>query len=151
MTTPFKKIGEVLVSMGYITPQTLDRAVEISQKAGKMIGQVLVENHFVTWNDIADALAAQYNLPRIQEIPANIPFDTVNSIPKNLIDNYRLIPYRKDGNTIWIATDNVLNYTQVIREIRFLTSLNAKIAVISTDTFETAYQYLFGSQVDTTG
>jgi type IV pilus assembly protein PilB len=151
LTTPFKKIGEVLVSMGYITPQTLDRAVEISQKAGKMIGQVLVENHFVTWNDIADALAAQYNLPRIQEIPANIPFDTVNSIPKNLIDNYRLIPYRKDGNTIWIATDNVLNYTQVIREIRFLTSLNAKIAVISTDTFETAYQYLFGSQVDTTG
>jgi type IV pilus assembly protein PilB len=151
LTTPFKKIGEVLVSMGYITPQTLDRAVEISQKAGKMIGQVLVENHFVTWNDIADALAAQYNLPRIQEIPANIPFDTVNSIPKNLIDNYRIIPYRKDGNTIWIATDNVLNYTQVIREIRFLTSLNAKIAVISTDTFETAYQYLFGSQVDTTG
>ncbi len=151
MATPFKRIGEILVAMGYITPQTLERTVEISQKTGKMIGQVLVENRFLTWNDIADALAAQYNLPRIQELQSNIPSDVINAIPKNLVDNYRLIPYKKEGNNIWIATDNVINYTQVIREIRFLTSMNAKIAIISTDVFETVYQYLFGSQVDTTG
>ncbi|MGC9139063.1 GspE/PulE family protein [Athalassotoga sp.] len=135
--------------MGYITQQTLDKALEISQKSGKMFGEVLVENHFVTWNDIADALAAQYNLPRIQDLPSNIPADVINLIPKNLIDTYRIIPYRKDGNNLWLATDNVLNYTQIVREIRFLTNLYPKIAVISKDIYDTVYQYIFGSQVDT--
>ncbi|HEU24356.1 MAG: general secretion pathway protein GspE [Mesoaciditoga sp.] len=149
MATPYKKIGEILVSMGYITQQTLDKALEISQKSGKMFGEVLVENHFVTWNDIADALAAQYNLPRIQDLPSNIPADVINLIPKNLIDTYRIIPYRKDGNNLWLATDNVLNYTQIVREVRFLTNLYPKIAVISKDIYDTVYQYIFGSQVDT--
>ncbi len=149
MATPYKKIGEILVSMGYITQQTLDKALEISQKSGKMLGEVLVENHFVTWNDIADALAAQYNLPRIQDLPSNIPAEVVSLIPKNLIDTYRIIPYRKDGNNLWLATDNVLNYTQIIREVRFLTNLYPKIAVASKDIYDTAYQYIFGSQVDT--
>ncbi|MGC8611986.1 MAG: GspE/PulE family protein [Athalassotoga sp.] len=135
--------------MGYITQQTLDKALEISQKSGKMFGEVLVENHFVTWNDIADALAAQYNLPRIQDLPSNIPADVINLIPKNLIDTYRIIPYRKDGNNLWLATDNVLNYTQIVREVRFLTNLYPKIAVISKDIYDTVYQYIFGSQVDT--
>ncbi|BBJ28097.1 type II secretion system protein E [Athalassotoga saccharophila] len=149
MATPYKKIGEILVSMGYITQQTLDKALDISQKSGKMLGEVLVENHFVTWNDIADALAAQYNLPRIQDLPSNIPADIINLIPKNLIDTYRIIPYRKDGNNLWLATDNVLNYTQIVREIRFLTNLYPKIAVVSKDVYDTVYQYIFGSQVDT--
>ncbi|WP_408626224.1 GspE/PulE family protein [Athalassotoga saccharophila] len=135
--------------MGYITQQTLDKALDISQKSGKMLGEVLVENHFVTWNDIADALAAQYNLPRIQDLPSNIPADIINLIPKNLIDTYRIIPYRKDGNNLWLATDNVLNYTQIVREIRFLTNLYPKIAVVSKDVYDTVYQYIFGSQVDT--
>lgn len=149
MATPYKKIGEILVSMGYITQQTLEKALEISQKSGKLIGEVLVDNHFVTWNDIADALAAQYNLPRIQDLPPNIPTEIVNLIPKNLIDSYRIIPYRRDGNNLWIATDNAINYTQIIREIRFLTNLYPKIAIISKDVYDTVYQYIFGSQVDT--
>lgn len=149
LATPYKKIGEMLVQMGYITQQVLDKAIESSQKSEKMLGELLVEKGFVTWNDIADALSAQYNLPRIQELPTNIPADVITVIPKNFVDSYRIIPYRRDGNNLWVVTDSVINYTQVIHEIRFLTGFNPKIAVISKDAYDTAYQYIFGSQVDT--
>ncbi|MGC9218378.1 MAG: GspE/PulE family protein [Athalassotoga sp.] len=149
LATPYKKIGEILVSMGYITQQSLDNALEISKTKQKLLGEILVEEHLVTWSDIADALAAQYNLPRIQELPSNIPAEVINVIPKNLIDSYRIVPYKKESNNLWIATDSVNNYTQVAREIRFLTGLNPKIAIISKDVYETVYQYVFGSQIDT--
>ncbi len=149
LATPFKRIGEILVAMGYITPPILERALETSKEVQKPIGQILVENHLVSWSDIADALAAQYELPRLQEFPKNIPFEVISSIPRNLIETYRLIPYRKEENTLWIATDNAINYTQVVREIRFITSFNVKIAIVPTDLFDAFYQNLFGSQIDT--
>ncbi len=145
----YKRIGEILVSKGYITPEILERALEISKRSGKPIGRVLVENNFVTWDDIAEALATQYGLPKLNELPSNIPYEVVNSIPKNLTSAYRLIPYKKEGNTLYVATDNVINYTQVVREIRFITGLNAKVAIVPTDLFDVVYQNIYGSQIDT--
>ncbi len=147
----FRRIGEILVSKGYITPGILGRALEISKSNGKPLGRVLVENQFLTWNDIADALSTQYGLPRIDEIPPNIPFEVINSIPKNLTSTYRLIPYKKSGNVLYVATDNAINYTQVVREIRFIAAMNVKVAIVPTDLFDTVYQSIYGSQIDTAG
>ena len=145
----FKRIGEILLSKGYITPEILERALEVSKASSKPLGRVLVENHFVSWEDIADALSTQYNLPKLEEIPANIPFEVINSIPKNLASTYRLIPYKKEPNTLYVVTDNAINYTQVVREIHFVTSMNVKVSIVSTDLFDTVYQSIYGSQIDT--
>ncbi len=145
----FKRIGEILLSKGYITPEILERALEVSKASSKPLGRVLVENHFVSWEDIADALSTQYNLPKLEEIPANIPFEVINSIPKNLASTYRLIPYKKESNTLYVVTDNAINYTQVVREIHFVTSMNVKVSIVSTDLFDTVYQSIYGSQIDT--
>ena len=145
----FKRIGEILLSKGYITPEILERALEVSKSSGKPLGRVLVENHFVTWNDIADALSTQYGLPKLDEIPTNIPFEVINSIPKNLASTYRLIPYKKERNALYVATDNAINYTQIVREIRFITAMNVKVAIVPTDLFDTVYQSIYGSQIDT--
>ncbi len=146
---PFKRIGEILVSKGYITPEILARSLEISKATKKPLGRVLVENHFVTWDDIADALSTQFGLPKLEELPSDIPFDVINSIPRNLINTYRLIPYKKVGNTLYVATDNAINYTQIMREIRFITSMKVKVAIVPTDAFDAFYQSIFGSQIDT--
>ena len=145
----YKRIGEILVSKGYITSEILERALEVSKRTGKPVGHVLVENNFVTWDDIADALATQYGLPKLNELPSNIPYDVVTSIPRNLTATYRIIPYKKDGNTLYIATDSVINYTQVVREIRFITGMNVKVSIIPTDLFDAVYQSLYGSQIET--
>ncbi len=145
----YKRIGEILVSKGYITSEILERALEVSKRTGKPVGRVLVENNFVTWDDIADALATQYGLPKLNELPSNIPYDVVTSIPRNLTVTYRIIPYKKDGNTLYIATDSVINYTQVVREIRFITGMNVKVSIIPTDLFDAVYQSLYGSQIET--
>ncbi len=145
----YKRIGEILVSKGYITPEILERALQVSKTTGKPVGRVLVENKFVTWNDIAEALATQYGLEKLDELPPNIPYDVVNSIPKNLTSTYRIIPYKKEGNTLYVATDSAINYTQVVREIRFVTGMNVKVAIIPTDMFDTIYQTIYGSQIET--
>nr|WP_211250126.1 GspE/PulE family protein [Mesoaciditoga lauensis] len=145
----YKRIGEILVSKGYITTETLERALEVSKRTGKPVGRVLVENNFVTWDDIAEALATQYGLPKLEELPPNVPYDVLNAIPRNLVSTYRIIPYKKEGNTIFVATDSVLNYTQVVREIRFVTGMNVKVSIIPTDMFDAVYQSIYGSQIDT--
>ena len=145
----YKRIGEILVSKGYITSEVLEKALEVSKRTGKPVGRVLVENKFITWEDIAEALATQYGLPKLEELPSNIPYDVVNSIPRNLTLTYRLIPYKKEGNALYVATDSVINYTQVVREIRFITGMNVKVSIISTDMFDVVYQTIYGSQIDT--
>ena len=52
-------LGRMLVERGLITEDELERALELSEKTGKPIGDVVLELGFVASTKIADLLAVQ--------------------------------------------------------------------------------------------
>ena len=57
---PYRRIGTILVEMGLIAQTSLDAALDEQRRTGRLLGEILVENHGVSRVDLADALAAQW-------------------------------------------------------------------------------------------
>ncbi len=52
-------LGEILVSMGRISREQLDRALEHQRAARVRLGEALVELGYATWEDVAEAVGIQ--------------------------------------------------------------------------------------------
>jgi type IV pilus assembly protein PilB len=60
--TDYKRIGEILLSKGRITPAQLQTAVEARRLSHQRIGHLLTSLGFVTESEVAEALADQFGL-----------------------------------------------------------------------------------------
>src|SRR4030067_3117734 len=104
-----KKIGELLVDAGLITPSQLEEALNVSQKTGARLGRTLVNMGAVTEEGIARALAQQFNIPYISLSGIIIDPQIVRLIPEMLARRYKVIPFAKEGSNLKVAMIDPLN------------------------------------------
>ena len=66
MARPEKvRLGELLVQQKLISQDQLKFALEQQKRSGRKLGRVLVDNAFVTEENISEALAKQLRIPYI--------------------------------------------------------------------------------------
>ena len=63
MSTPVKRLGEILIERGKLDAGSLERALRLQQESGERLGALLVTLGIVAPRDVADALAVQLDLP----------------------------------------------------------------------------------------
>lgn len=93
-TSPFGRgrIGEMLVQFGTITPGQLDHALSRQRTTGQRLGQVLVADRLVSVEALADAIAEQAEVPRVNL--TGITLDTLgDAIPRHLIVRHEVVPF----------------------------------------------------------
>jgi hypothetical protein len=55
-------LGELLVDRGMLDPADLDFALAIQKRSGRLLGEILVTRHFVSADELAQALAEQHGI-----------------------------------------------------------------------------------------
>jgi|WetSurMetagenome_2_1015567.scaffolds.fasta_scaffold00077_44 type IV pilus assembly protein PilB len=93
-----KRIGEILVDQGLVTPDQLQQGLEEQKKTGHMMGKCLVDLKFISEDKLVDALSAQLDIQRV--VLENFTFnrDLVARIPEEMARRYKAIPlFEKDG------------------------------------------------------
>jgi hypothetical protein len=65
MITIYRKLGELLVSLGEISNLQLSIALAAQESSSRRLGEILVERGFTTEETIARCLAEQYNYPLV--------------------------------------------------------------------------------------
>lgn len=123
-----KKLGEILVEQGLITQSQLDLALELQKEKGGLIGELLVELKFVSEEDIAKTLTAQYGFAYLPLSNYEIDQELIKFIPERVARQYRLIPIDKIGDNLTIAMSNPLN-SQAIEDIETLLVCNVQVFV----------------------
>ena len=58
-----KQLGAMLIDKNLITPQVLETALELQKTQRKRLGEILVENGFVTAEELVETMSTQLNLP----------------------------------------------------------------------------------------
>ncbi len=86
MSSKYKKIGEILVAEGVITPSQLEEAIKIQVKEGERLGDILVKLGYVSEEQILNALSKQLHIPYVSLASGKLRPD-----PNQDLD--RLIPY----------------------------------------------------------
>ena len=86
MSSKYKRIGEILIAEGVITPSQLEEAIKIQAKEGERLGDILVKLGYVSEEQILDALSKQLHIPYVSLASGKLRPD-----PNQDLD--RLIPY----------------------------------------------------------
>ncbi|GAB6094417.1 GspE/PulE family protein [Desulfatiferula olefinivorans] len=126
-----KKLGEMLIDEGYITPEALEAAFPLQRKSGLKLGQYLVRQGLVTERQIVELVSTQLKIRAYD--PASFPLDvSLNAvIPQDLARKYRAVPIRKKGNLLTLAMDDPMDIS-AIDAIEIHANLEAE-AVICTE------------------
>jgi type IV pilus assembly protein PilB len=123
-----KQLGELLIDLGVITRENLDRALETQKLKGGLVGEILVEMGCAKEEDIAQVLTVQYGFPFLPLGNYDISPDVVKIIPIKVARQYVVIPIDKIGNNLTLAMANPLN-EKAIEEIETLSSCNVQVFI----------------------
>lgn len=139
------RIGDLLVSKGYLTEAQLKVALEEQKKTGKKIGEVLIDLGYITEDFLLDILSEQLGIERItlDELDLNPRFK--NIIPENVARKYKVIPVKVEGSTLYIAMSDPNNII-AIDEITRLTKKDVIPMLISNDEFLAAFNKIYGGE-----
>lgn len=132
-----KKLGEILVESGLISPAQLEKALELQKDKGGLIGEILVRLKFTTEEDIAKMLTAQYGFAYLPLGNYEIDQDLIKLIPERVAKQYCLMPVDKISNSLTIVMCNPLN-SQAIEDIETLSACNVQVFVSTTSDIKQA-------------
>ncbi|UCD74288.1 MAG: Flp pilus assembly complex ATPase component TadA [Phycisphaerales bacterium] len=102
-----KKLGEILQEWGTVSDSQIQQALGIAKGSGKRLGEALVEAGFCKEEDIAKALAAQFDMEFINlgggEVTDAID---MSSVPEDLVKKHLILPLGKvDGRLKLVIHD----------------------------------------------
>ena len=123
-----KRIGEVLLERGVISQKELEKALAYQKEHGGLMGQILIELKFVTEEEIALALTAQYGFPYLPLDNYEIDSGLTVVIPEQVARQYCLIPIDRIGNALTLAMADPSN-VQSIEDIELLTKCVVQTSV----------------------
>ena len=91
-----RRIGDVLLELGYVTPEQLKRALSESKATGKPLGATLVKLGMIDEISLGKALAKLHGLEYIDTHDVTLEPDVMALLPEDFIKRHRIIPFRVD-------------------------------------------------------
>ena len=112
-----KKLGEIFVEQNLITAKTTERVIAISKHLNKRFGTVLEEMGLVTGEELAYALAQQYNCKMISNFTnGSFSPQVLDIIPAEVALQNLLFPLKREGDKLALAMADPTN-TKVVGNI----------------------------------
>lgn len=101
---PLRRIGQILVDLGFLTEEQVDIVLEEQQhRPGELFGRIAVELGFCTQEQVAQALAEQMGLPMVRLRDLTIPPEVLSQVTEPMAQLYRIIPIAFKDNTLTVA------------------------------------------------
>ena len=124
-----RRIGQILVDMGFIDDDQLEMLLEEQQQQpGEKLGKIAEEMGLITDDQLVQALAEQMRLQVISLSEAKIPASTLGLINDTMASLYRVIPVRFDDNELTVATADPQNLS-VSDELRTFLGYTIRLVV----------------------
>jgi type IV pilus assembly protein PilB len=99
-STVKKKLGEILISMGKLNEEKLQKALERQKVTHAKLGEILIEMELITEKEMIHTLAIQYHYPFIQIENYQFTKEVLALIPKCLAIQLQCLPMDKIGDFV---------------------------------------------------
>lgn len=109
-------IEDILSSQGLLSSDQLSAIKLEAINSGQPIEKLLREHNVVSIENIAQAKSQLWNIPFVKLEGKAIAVDVLNLIPEPVAKRYKLIPFGKSNEQIWVAMADPLDI-QVIQFI----------------------------------
>lgn len=131
--TRVRRLGDILVSEGVISPETLRSALNEQKVSHMRLGEILINNGWITENNLAAALCRQLELKQVSLASVRPQQEALDAVPENVAFRLKVIPLELIGtDKIEVAAADPLNVSAA-DELALLTnrSVEMKVAAAS--------------------
>ncbi len=124
-----KKLGEILVRWGVVKPEQVDEALTLAEAKSVRIGEALVELEHCSEDDVAKALASQFDLEYI-DLDSNDVLQAANltMIPQDIVQRFHVLPLEKGNGKLKILIHDPMDL-ELMDMLRFRLDAEIETAV----------------------
>jgi len=141
-----KRIGELLLERHIITPEQLAIAIEEQKNKAGYLSQHLIALGFTTEQDIVTCISNQYNIAYLPLKNYTIPQGVLSLIPLKWIKVYTLLPVDKMSNVLSVVMADPLN-EGVIQMLRQICNCEIAVFISTYSELNDAINRCFGEQL----
>ena len=142
----YKRLGEILIAAEYITPEQLNKALEIQKKVpGKKIGDILVEQGFTTQRRVYKALERQLGVEFIDLNGLVISKEMARIVPRSIARKYNVVPVQATQDTLSLAMNDPLNF-MATDAVKMVAKRKVVPMLATTESITRAITDLYGSE-----
>lgn len=124
------QLSEMMIRSGRVGSKELEKALEIQEKTGRVLTDILIDEKLASSQDIAHTFSDLLNIPFLElDEDFHLKRDEYDMIPESVARRFCLIPLKKeDGVSITIVMKNPLDM-DAVDTVRSLTSFEIHKAV----------------------
>jgi type IV pilus assembly protein PilB len=131
-----RRIGDVIVQLGYTDRETVEASVEHAREQGLPLGQALIADGVVNSSQLARALAERNGLDYVDLNTFEVDHGAANLVDSGKARRYRTVPIAFTGErTLLVATADPANVV-ALDDITMATGYEVKRAVASAEDIE---------------
>ncbi|PID79494.1 type II secretion system protein GspE [bacterium DOLJORAL78_65_58] len=104
-----KKLGEILVEAGVITPENLDMALREQSQTGEKLGTIFQRLGICSEKDIAKMLASQAGVACVDLSQVQVDIGQLELVDRDYAEKFSLLPLQRKGSTLQVAMANPLD------------------------------------------
>lgn len=110
VSSRFSPLGQILQQKFALTATQLEEGLAIQREKGGRIGEILVRLKYIKEEELFEALSFQMDIPYLTVLePRDIDISLIEKVPIGFAKHYGLIPVKKEGDKVLVATSNPLN------------------------------------------
>ena len=138
-----KRIGEILVENSFISLDALNEAIQEQKNSDKKLGEILIETGHLTEDNLLKGYAIQTgSRPISEEELLQASEDVANLIPQDFSEEKIVLGLSKTDTTISVAMHDPEDMA-TIDQIKKLTNLEVDILIASKDTINNAIKNVY--------
>ena len=140
------RLTDVLIKGNLLKKKDLEKALEIQKKSGGSLGQILVEQGFISQKSLVVAISSQLNIPPIDLSKYKIDKEILKLIPEKVARQYTLLPLSKIGDVLTVVVADPLNVF-TMDDIKMMTNFKIDLAIASENEIKDAINLYYGATV----
>ena len=125
-----RRLGDLLVAEGLITPQQLQAALREQKSTSEKLGTILLRLNLMTEEQLIGFLSREYRIPSITLSQLHIDSETLRLIQPHIAQKYQILPVRRLGGSLTLAMADPTNVF-ALDDVAFMTNLQILPVVAS--------------------
>jgi type IV pilus assembly protein PilB len=131
-----KRIGDVIVELGFASREAVERAVEEARSTGRTTGRTLLESDVVTADQLARAVGERYGVDHVDLNVAGIDPAAAALVDPAVLRRHRAVPIAfADDKTLIVATSDPSNVLTA-DDLAMMTGYDVRLVVATDDDVE---------------
>jgi hypothetical protein len=128
---PPVRLGDLMVSKGFIDADQLAEALVESRETGELVGRVLLRRRWVYEDELARTLAEQWKLPYVRLSSVGVDHQVMRLLPSSIGSRFAAVPVRFAEQSILVAFADPSDPGALAAVREFLPSIKLAVAEFS--------------------